>query len=127
MSQVYKIVGMYYRKPAPAITDCLVIGQKLYLRAEPDNQFDPNAVMVLAKASEFVPAMSEEGQAVFYDKLSKFGVTQEAFEEAGDMWHIGYIPRDIAPVSLHEALRANELLECYFDPDPAGKPAITVF
>lgn len=127
MSQEYKIVGMYYRKPAPAIVDCLTIGQKLYLKAEPDNQFDPNAVQVLGKASEFIASMSEEGQAVFYDKLSKYGITQEQFEGAGDMWHLGYIPRDIAPISLHETLRANELVDCFFQPDPAGKPMIQVF
>lgn len=127
MSQTYKVVGGYYRKPAPAILDCLVIGQKLYLKAEPTNQFDPNAVMVLAKASEFFPAMTDEGKVVFEEKLGKFGVTMEMFHEAGETWHLGYIPRDIAPASLHETLRAKELLECYFEPDPAGKPTVNVY
>lgn len=123
---IYPIVGAYYRKPAQAILDCLVLDQKLYIRAEPDNKFDPNAVMVVGKRAEFMEPMNDDARFILQSKVERFGIEWDLFMDCNE-FHLGYIPRDTAPVELHENLRAKGDIECVFKPDMAGKPTVTIY
>ena len=92
----YKIVGAHFHPPAKAILQSLPGGAELILRPEPDNQYDPNAVMVLVESAT-IPASEHETLG-----LASAGYGVELSELLGAKeWHLGYVPRteaiDLAP------------------------------
>lgn len=85
------IKGAYFRPPAKALLDALSVGTPLTLLAEPDNEYDPNAIAVwLASAS-----IPETSHAALRAGLGPFG---SSLEEVLDIeWHhVGYIPKENA-------------------------------
>lgn len=85
------IKGSYYRPPAKALLDSLPVGTLLTLLAEPDNEFDPNAIAIFL-ASANVPVTSHPALRA---ALGPFGTS---LEEVLDIeWHhLGYIPKESA-------------------------------
>ena len=103
MSETYPVVGAHFRPPAKGILEALPSGCPLRLRPEPDNPFDPNAVMVCV-ASASVPPTAHERLA---QGLPLWGSSLEEFL-AQPEWHLGYVPRtracDLAPsLAGHDA------------------------
>lgn len=96
----YPIVGMHFRPPAKALIEILPIGCPLTLIAEPDNAHDSNAVAVWLY-SENIP---EESKSRLRELLIPFGYELEQIL-AEEVWHLGYIPREMAKV-----LRENEIV-----------------
>jgi hypothetical protein len=116
----YPIVGAFYRPPAKAIMDVLPIGTKLTLLAEPDNNFDPNAIAVWL-SSEDIPK-------VCYDRLEEtlpdHGVTLESLLMTPD-WHLGYIPRDLAAtLKANGTVTDNSPVTGSFSLSPNGSPRV---
>lgn len=96
MAETYPIVGAHFRPPAKGILEGLPSGAALTLRPEPDNLFDPNAVMVIVRSGD-VPATAHERLAGI---LPLWGSSLDDFL-AQPEWHLGYVPRtracDLAP------------------------------
>lgn len=84
------LVGAHFRPPAKALLACLPAGQQLYLRPEPTNEYDENAVQVLLRSSD-IPhdtALREELE----NQLAGQGYEMEQI--LGEVeWHLGYIPK----------------------------------
>ena len=60
---------MSFRPPADAILQCLPIGTELFLRAEPTNPHDSNAVQVLVDLAKFPENKAELFHALAPDRL----------------------------------------------------------
>jgi len=118
MSETYPIVGAHFRPPAKGILECLPASCPLVLRPEPDNPFDPNAVMVLVRSAD-VPASSHASLAL---ALPGYGSGLDEFL-AQPEWHLGYVPRTRA-IELAPSLLGSDapgLLTF----GASGQPAIT--
>ena len=90
------IVGEYYHPPARALLAVLPAGAELQLVPEPENEFDPNAIKVLA-----LTATIPLEQRVALDLHAQgFGYSwKDIMGQAS--WHLGYIPRlEAARLSL---------------------------
>jgi hypothetical protein len=62
------MVGMHFRPPAKAVLEALPVGTTLWLRREPENPYDANAVQVL------LPGFSHDGKwAELHDGLLATG------------------------------------------------------
>lgn len=114
------IVGMYYRPPAKALIAALPIGTRLYLIAEPENQYDKNAIAVYIHSSD-IPVGSH---ATLEKTLPPFGydlgrvLTQEA-------WHLGYIPKNFAAeLRSSGAIEPDLPYEVAFSTSAAGEPRV---
>jgi hypothetical protein len=85
------IVGAFYRPPAKALIEALSIGTPLELIAEPDNQYDPNAIAVYLRTVDIPPNA--------YDKLEEilppYGYSLEQVMNE-EIFHLGYIPKEFA-------------------------------
>jgi hypothetical protein len=85
------IVGAFYRPPAKALIEALSIGTPLQLIAEPDNQYDPNAIAVYLCTTD-IPDNA-------YDKLEEilppYGYSLEQVMNE-EYWHLGYVPKELA-------------------------------
>jgi len=116
----YPIVGMFYRPPAKAFINVLAIGTPLIIRAEPDNQTDPNAVAVWLRTSY----LGEAALAELDLQLGGFGY-KLADVLAREEWHLGYIPKEMAA-----ELRASGRVlpgadyDATFLTNPAGAPRV---
>lgn len=89
MSQIsFPIVGGFHRPPALVLMNALAIGTPLFLIAEPDNPYDPNAIAVWLLSAN-IPTTSH---ATLEEKLPVFG-----FDLTGilneEQWQLGYIPK----------------------------------
>ncbi len=80
------LVGMHFRPPAKIILGALPSGTTLYLKPEPENPYDENAVAVYVK-SESIP---EEQQTFISGALPGAGFTIEEVM-AQPEWHLGYL------------------------------------
>lgn len=105
-SHSYSIVGSFYRPPAKAILAVLPIATRLYLRAEPDNAFDPNAIMVLIRMADF----PERAETAFDNEGAGYGYDMERLRGEEEEWHLGYIPKGLAAV-----LRADDSIKVDVD------------
>jgi hypothetical protein len=89
---IYPIVGAHFHRPAKAILAVLPIGTLLDVIPEPDNEYDPNAIAIWVKSDQIPREAAGE-----LDNLSKgYGFNAEEILQPGDMWMLGYIPREIA-------------------------------
>jgi hypothetical protein len=87
------IVGQHFRPPAKALLACLPAGHPLFLRPEPSNEWDENAVQVLLHSNSLLPLLTE---AFFRDELERQLAGQGSDVEsvlAQAEWHLGYLPR----------------------------------
>lgn len=111
------IVGAHYRPPAKALLSVLPAGTTLLARPEPENEHDPNAIMIVLRSSD-IPHSHAEAIAT---AVAGFGFTSdEIFSQAE--WHVGYIPAKIA-IMLAPKLVGQEA-EGKLTFDLAGKPKI---
>jgi hypothetical protein len=90
-THTYAIKGAYFRPPAKALLDSLPVGTPLTLLAEPDNEFDPNAIQVFL-ASANVPSAAHE---TLRTALGSFGSSLEDILDI-EWHHCGYIPKEHA-------------------------------
>lgn len=122
MPHTFPIVGSHYRPPAKAILEALPLNTPLTLHAEPENEYDTNAIQVLVASSAIARAVrnSEECRRTLVNACADCGFTDFETLFAQESWHLGYIPRGIAAkIKLDEdALGAL----CFL---PDGKPAIS--
>lgn len=88
-----QIVGAHFRPPAKALLACLPAGQPLWLRPEPTNEWDSNAVQVLLRTASLHSLVAEP---FFSDELSNqlsgqgFDLKQVLGEAE---WHLGFLSR----------------------------------
>ena len=85
------IVGSHYRPPAKALLSVLPAGTILLARPEPENQYDPNAIMVVLHTSD-IPHTHRDAIAA---AVAGYGFTVDEIFCAAE-WHLGYIPAKIA-------------------------------
>lgn len=108
----YQIMGAYFRRrdqlnpvPAQTLLECLPLGTALWLRAEPTNQFDENAIRVMMTGS-VVPREGPHHEAL------EARLPDEGFDLAEicarDEIHLGYIPKEVA-----RALRQGRVLDLW--------------
>lgn len=93
-SIITSIVGQHFRPPAKALLACLPAGHPLFLRPEPTNEWDANAVQVLLHSSSLRPLLLQE--PFFRDELEQQLSGQGHDVEgvlAQEEWHLGYLPR----------------------------------
>lgn len=89
-SIIFPIVGAHFRPPAKAILASLPSGQELWLRPEPTNPYDENAVQVLLR-TESIPNECWENLIL---QASGMGFDEAALR-AEPLWHLGYIPKAV--------------------------------
>lgn len=126
MREVAPLVGMHYRPPAKAILAGLAGGANLILRLEPENPYDPNAIMVLVKGDETEP----DARASVGILAEGYGFSLEQIVEAAEPWHIGYLAREraaeLAPrIAARLPLGALEW-EGTLSFDHTGKPQVAL-
>lgn len=120
----YEIVGSYFHPPAKAILSGIPQGTILRLRAEPTNEYDPNAIQVLIRPAENL--IPEEDYSALEQELSGFGKDLNDFFSQSE-WHLGYIRKEIAKV-LRESniVPLNTEIEVEFLINFSGKPMISL-
>jgi hypothetical protein len=67
------------------------IGTPLFIIAEPDNQYDPNAIAVWVETKDIGPQMQQSLEP----ELGPFGFDIEQILTQ-DAWHLGYVPKEMA-------------------------------
>jgi hypothetical protein len=92
MTLTAPLVGMFHHRPAVALLRHLPVDAPLVLRLEPQNHYDPNAVMVLLRSQD-IPAQAHD--ALNLD-LAGFGFDLPEVL-AKEEWHLGYVARNFAP------------------------------
>lgn len=85
----YPIVGGRHHPPAVAIMDFMAVGTPLILVAEPTNQYDVNAIMVILETKHINEVEGLD------DALAGYGTNTTTVKEGGRI-HLGYIPKDLA-------------------------------
>ena len=88
---VVPVVGMHFRPPAKGIISVLPMGQALRLVAEPDNEYDPNAIKVLVG----VDAIPPEAHEALGEAVAAYGFSLEDILGKAE-WQLGYVARDYA-------------------------------
>lgn len=143
-----QIVGAHFRPPAKALLACLPAGHQLWLRPEPTNEYDENAVQVLLRSTSLQPLLSEPFIKDELDRqLSGQGFDLESVL-AQPEWHLGFLPKAakgnpalqewnvgvqqaIHQVCDHEgqrienelgAIKDDPVVACLLSFDSAGKP-----
>jgi len=141
-----QLVGAHFRPPAKALLAVLPAGHPLFLRPEPDNPYDANAVQVLL-ATSTLP--SDEA---FLDNLASElagqGFSLDDINVQGE-WHLGFLPRAAkgnpqleqwniqVQQAIHETCKTFEdnnsaaienysVVPCSLTFDAAGKPAVLI-
>lgn len=134
------LVGAHFRPPAKALLACLPAGHPLYLRPEPTNEFDENAVQVLL-ASSTIPT-DEFLRDELNNQLAGQGFDLETVL-AEPEWHLGYLPRAAkgnpkleewniqVQKAIHEVCPADadgnySVAPCTLSFDSAGKPVVII-
>lgn len=118
----YEIVGAHYRPPAKALISGLSSGTKLCIHAEPENQFDINAIQVFLK-SENILINDIDNLNV---ELSTSGKNINDIQDQ-ERWHLGYIRKELAK-DLRESnkVEIDKEYEGEFVIDFRGKPMIEI-
>ena len=114
------IVGSFYRPPAKILIDALPIGTPLFIMAEPDNQYDPNAVAVWLETRN----IPETSYAALEEALPAFGFDLDTVLSQ-DQWHLGYIPKDFAAqLRASETVMPNTPVDVEFATAANGSPRV---
>jgi hypothetical protein len=116
----FPIVGAHYRPPAKTLLGVLSLGTKLTLMAEPENQYDPNAVAVWLNATD----IKREAYDLLEEELPAFGFDLAQIIDL-ENWHLGYIPKAMA-AKLREvgAVTPDNPVEVTFSLSPTGEPRV---
>lgn len=119
----FPIVGVHFHPPASALVNAIPPCTTLWLRAEPSNQYDPNAIGVWIKPSE-IPLSAYDH---LNEELEKSGTNMEDLLEIDEIM-LGYIPRGLAKF-LKESGRIggnDPDTEGEFGINFAGKPLVRI-
>ena len=119
------LVGMHFRPPARAILNALSASHPLYLKPEPENPYDPNAIAVWFDAETI--RHSPDIQTELESSLPPMGADlEELFSRR--YWHIGYMAKEHAAQhhqtiqqSIHQSALASAVEA------PFGHPASLSF
>ena len=118
-SHTYWIVGAFYRPPAKAILSVLPIGTKLTLRAEPTNEYDPNAIAVYIETSEIKTIVAnKKAKTLLASEALNSGILLDEILSQSEH-HLGYIPRTIAV-----KIKLNSDVPAKFTTSLDGKPSV---
>ena len=118
----YEIVGSFYRPPAKALIAGISPGTKLMLKAEPNNQFDPNAIQVLLFTKDILHSDHE----ALNKELETSGKDIQDIMGA-DEWHLGFIRKELAkPLRESNIIKINKEYEGTFSIDFRGKPMVEI-
>jgi hypothetical protein len=118
----YEIVGMHFRPPAKGLIKGIETDQTLYLRAEPANPFDPNAIQVILKTKD-IPESSYEN---ITNEVSGFGKDISDILSQPD-WHLGYIRKEVAAIlRQNQIVIPNQEVEAKFSLNFSGKPLVSI-
>lgn len=92
MTKITLLVGMHFRPPAKILLANLPVGSTLYLRPEPDNPYDENAIAVFLRTEDFVELFNgdSEEQRFVDGELEGMGHSLESLQDQ-DEWHLGYV------------------------------------
>jgi hypothetical protein len=119
-SHTYPIVGAFYRPPASAILGVLHIGTKLTLRAEPTNEYDPNAIAVYIETSEIKNIVANEAaEKLLASEALNSGISLDDILSNASSYHLGYIPRAIAA-----KIKLNSDTPAKFTTSLDGRPSV---
>ena len=113
------IVGAFYRPPAKALIEILPIGTPLFLIAEPDNPYDPNAIAVFLESANIPDA----AQATLEETLPPFGFSVEQVLSQ-PAWHLGYLPKEMAAKITTAGIIGTDPFEVTFSTSANGAPRI---
>ena len=114
------IVGAFYRPPAAKLIESLPIGTPLFLMAEPDNQYDANAVAVYLE-SHNIP---EASHSLLEESLPPFGFDLDTVL-GQEQWHLGYVPKEFAALLRgRNIIVPNTPMDVTFAVAPDGKPRV---
>lgn len=143
-----QIVGAHFRPPAKALLACLPAGHQLWLRPEPTNEYDENAVQVLLRSDSLQMLVMEP---FFRDELER-QLASQGFDLGQVMveneWHLGYLPKAAkgnpalqewnvqVQQAIHEVCEPVDFkngpaepaaqVACLLSFDSAGKPACII-
>lgn len=144
-----QIVGAHFRPPAKALLSCLPAGHQLWLRPEPTNEWDENAVQVLLRSASLRSLLTEP---FIRDELERQLSGQGSDIESvlvQPEWHLGYLPRAAkgnkeleewnigVQQAVHEICRNADFeddctdnpqaqVACFLSFDSAGKPTCII-
>ena len=116
---------MHFRPPARAILNALPAGHPLWLKPEPENPYDPNAVAVWFDAETI--RHSPEIQTELETTLPPMGGDLESLFEQR-YWHVGYMAKEHAAQhqkAIQEAIHQSALASA--TEAPFGQPASLSF
>jgi hypothetical protein len=114
------IVGAFFRPPAKTLLDALAVGTPLTLKAEPTNNFDPNAIAVWLRSADIPEASHDFLEA----NLPASGHSIEDIM-AQEYWHLGYIPKEMAAeLKAHYVVLDGQDLPVTFAVNPKGAARI---
>lgn len=118
----YPIIGMHYHPPSKGLVLGISTGTLLHLRAEPTNQYDPNAIMVILKVKDIKP----DDVLALEEELYKFGTSVEDVQ-SHEEFLLGYIPRDLAKILKdNQIVTNNEEIQGAFHLNFTGKPMVEI-
>jgi hypothetical protein len=114
------IVGAFYRPPAKALIDVLPVGTPLYMIAEPDNQYDPNAIAIWLETENLPDAAQER----LVELLPAYGLDLDTVM-AQEAWHLGYVPREMAAkIKAAGMIDESAPYEVTFSTSASGAPRV---
>lgn len=129
------LVGAHFRPPAKALLAVLPAGHPLWLRPEPTNEYDGNAVRVVLR-TDSLPT-DEFLQDELETQLAGQGYDLQTIHEA-DEWHLGYLPRAAkgnveleqwnmqVQLAIHEVAHGEAVVPCTLSFDSSGKPTLII-
>ena len=113
----YPIVGAFYRKPADVLLNNLPIGAVLFLRRDPDNPVDVNAIAVWLPQNSFPNQNEDIEQAIQgrgWDVVEFY---------SWESFHVGFLPKEVA-AKLVSKIPVGKDIPGIFSVSPTGKPQI---
>ena len=118
------VVGMHFRPPAKAILKFLQSDAALTLQREPENPYDPNAVMVFVDVTQ----IPEELRPELDETSQPYGFTLEDLFVQRE-WHLGYIAKEfaihLAPI-LDQTAPESVILKFNMENKPMAEISINI-
>lgn len=119
LTNTLPIVGAFYRPPAKVVLQSLAVGTPMFLMAEPENQYDPNAIAVWMNTSDIPQASQDELEGA----LPQFGFTLAQVLEMEQI-HLGYIPKEMAAKIVASGKLGSAPYDVTYSTSPSGSPRV---